>query len=95
MTAAQKRNLIQKTIDAGMVPMLEMHDGTCVTECFRPAGDGKMGIKQIVDEWLAPDMLRVLKDYEGKMIINIANEWGDNTVDWFDCYKTAIKRCII
>ena len=92
MTAAQKRNLIQKAVAAGLVPMLEMHDGTCLTECSKPAADGKMGIKEIVDEWLAPAMLQVLKDYEGKMIINIANEWGDNTVDWFNCYKTAIKR---
>lgn len=92
MTAAQKRNLIQKAVAAGLVPMMEMHDATCVTECSKPAADGKMGIKEIVDEWLAPAMLQVLKDYEGKMIINIANEWGDNTVDWFNCYKTAIKR---
>lgn len=92
MTAAQKRNLIRKAIAAGLVPMLEMHDATCLTECSKPAADGKMGLKEVVDEWLAPAMLQVLKDYEGKMIINIANEWGDNNVDWFNCYKTAVKR---
>ncbi len=92
ITAAQKRNLVQKAVAAGMVPMLEMHDATCVAECSLPAANGKMGLKEIVDEWLAPAMLQVLKDYEGKMIINIANEWGDNTVDWLNCYKTAVKR---
>jgi len=92
ITADQKRNLLQKAVAAGLVPMMEMHDGTCVAECLLPAANGKMGLKEIVDEWLAPAMLQVLKDYEGKMIINIANEWGDNTVDWFNCYKTAIKR---
>lgn len=92
ISAAQKRNLLQKAIAAGLVPMMEMHDATCLSECSRAAADGKMGITQIVNEWLSPDMLQVLKDYEGKMIINIANEWGDNTIDWLNCYKVAIQR---
>jgi len=31
INAAQKRNLVQKVVAAGLVPMLEMHDATCVT----------------------------------------------------------------
>ena len=92
ITAAQKRNLIQKAIAAGLVPMMEMHDATCLTVCSKAPADGKMGVKEIVDEWLSPPMLAVLKEFEGKMIINIANEWGDNNIDWFNCYKEAITR---
>lgn len=98
ITANQKRNLVQAAINAGLVPMLEMHDGTCVTQCNMPpvGEDGepnnRMGLRQIVDEWLEPENLQTLSLFEDKLLLNIANEWGDNNEEFFICYKDAITR---
>ncbi len=92
INATQKRKLIETSIEAGLVPMLEMHDATCLDECDLPAGNGKMGLKQLVDEWLTPEMIELLKDYEGQLLVNIANEWGPDSKVYLDCYKEAITR---
>ncbi|REG92880.1 cellulase family glycosylhydrolase [Algoriphagus antarcticus] len=91
-TASKRRKLIEAAIEGKMVPMLEFHDGTCMELCDLPAKDGKMGLKQIVDEWLEPANLQLLKDYEGQLMVNIANEWGPEDRGFLDCYKDAISR---
>ncbi len=88
----QKRRLVEKALAAGLVPMIEMHDGTCLEACDYPANDGKMGLKQIVDEWLQADNLQMLKDFEGQLLLNIANEWGGEDESYLNCYMDAITR---
>ncbi len=89
---AQKRKLVEKALAAGLLPMIEMHDGTCLEDCDFPAQDGKMGLKQIVDEWLQADNLQMLKDFEDQLLLNIANEWGGDDESYLNCYKDAITR---
>lgn len=91
-TAQQKRALVKKAIDAGLVPMIEMHDGTCVTECNKTPSDGKMGLKQLVDEWLEPENRSMLREFENELMLNIANEWGSADHSFLTCYKEAISR---
>lgn len=96
-TPAKKKELVQLAINAGLVPMIELHDGTCLHEIDKPAADGKMGLKQIVDHWLLPDNVEMLKQFEDYLMLNIANEWGpdfaSNTKqDFLDGYKQAITR---
>lgn len=91
-SSAKKRELVELALSAGLVPMLEMHDGTCLNECDYPAEDGKMGIEQIVDEWLQPENRKLMKDYEGELLVNIANEWGPEDSAYLECYKMAISR---
>lgn len=97
-TAAQKRQLLRDAIDAGLVPMLEMHDGTCVSEFDLPPFDedgepnNRMGLKQIVEEWLEPDNLQTFRIFEDKLILNIANEWGEHDEVFLEGYKYAITE---
>ena len=91
-TPSKRRKLVEAAIEGKLVPMLEFHDGTCLEKCDLPATDGKIGLKQIVDEWLEPANLQLLKDYEGQLMVNIANEWGPEDSEFLDCYKSAITR---
>ncbi|WP_194775436.1 cellulase family glycosylhydrolase [Pararhodonellum marinum] len=91
-TTGQKRALVQKAINAGLVPMIEMHDGTCVTNCDQAPADGKMGLKQLVDEWLEPQNRSLLIEFEKELMLNIANEWGAADETFLSCYKEAISR---
>lgn len=91
-TAAKRRVLVKNAIDGKLIPMLELHDGTCLSDCSLEASDGKMGLEQIVDEWLQPENVKLLKDYEGKLMMNVANEWGPQNDDYLVCYKNAITR---
>ena len=96
-TPAQKKELVKLAVEAHLIPILELHDGTCLNECDKAAADGKMGLKQIVDHWLLPDNVAMLKEYEQYLWLNIANEWGpdadnDQAVDYLNCYKESITR---
>jgi len=97
-TPAQKEMLVETALEASLVPMIEMHDGTCVKVCDLPPIDengeqrGEMGLKQIVDEWLEPANRRMLQEHEDVLLLNIANEWGDNNEAYLSCYKDAITR---
>jgi len=88
-TPAKKRQLVEKYIDLGLIPMVELHDGTCEKD---PAF-----IEDITDEWTHPDNVAWLNEYEEYVILNIANEWGpgDTKADWQvwrDTYKASITR---
>jgi mannan endo-1,4-beta-mannosidase len=92
-TSAKKKELVELALKANLVPILELHDGTCVEAYDYPAFDGKMGLKQIVDHWLLPGNAALLKQYSDTLWLNIANEWGpaDNP-DWKDGYVKSIAR---
>ncbi|MCX6140522.1 MAG: cellulase family glycosylhydrolase [Candidatus Kapabacteria bacterium] len=76
---------IQDAIDAGLIPMVELHDAT---------GDWSK-LSMVVDYWTRPDVVAVVKKHERYMLLNIANEAGDETVtdqQFIAGYTTAIQR---
>jgi hypothetical protein len=92
-TPAKKRELVELALKAGLIPMLELHDATCVLAYDRPVGEGKAGLKQVVDHWLLPENVATLKQYEDRLWLNIANEWGpSDDPAWAEGYKQSIQR---
>jgi mannan endo-1,4-beta-mannosidase len=92
-TPAKKRELVELALKAGLTPILELHDGTCLDDYDRPPADGKMGLKQIVDHWLLPENVALFKQYPDRLWLNIANEWGPaNNPAWRDGYVKSIAR---
>ncbi len=86
-TPAKKRMLVEKYIAKGIVPMVELHDGTCEKEPFY--------IENMVESWTLPENVAWLNEYEEYVILNIANEWGPGDTDadwrvWRGTYKQAI-----
>ncbi|MCA9514465.1 MAG: cellulase family glycosylhydrolase, partial [Myxococcales bacterium] len=71
----------------GMVPILELHD---VTGSADPEA-----LDALVDWWTDRDLVDLLAFLRRKVLVNIANEWGDHTVSaeaWRDAYASAIAR---
>lgn len=71
-------------IDLGMIPILEMHDAT---------GDWSR-LEEVVDYWLV-ELLDIVKTYEQDLIVNIANEAGNQHVtdrQFLEGYSNAIDR---
>jgi mannan endo-1,4-beta-mannosidase len=82
-----------KTLDAaisraaalGLLPMIENHDAT---------GDFDK-LPSLVDYWLRPDILAVLRKHEAHLLLNIGNEVGDEHVSdaaFRDGYAQAVRR---
>jgi mannan endo-1,4-beta-mannosidase len=82
--AGLERN-IQDCIDNNMIPMVELHDAT---------GEWSM-LPDMVDYWVSPEVVSVVKKHEKYLIINIGNEIGNEQVtnDQFKSgYITAVNR---
>lgn len=81
-------DLVQKTIEAGMIPILEMHDAT------GPANWGQLA--HIIDYWTSKEAVNFVAKHQKNFILNIANEAGPKKGDGFDDfelkYKDAISR---
>ena len=61
---------ITNAINHQLIPMVDCHDST-----------GEWDNLQVcVDYWVRPDVLAVLKKHETYLLINIANEAGENTI---------------
>lgn len=84
-SAAELDAAISNAVAAQLIPMVEHHGAT-----------GELGkIPEVVDYWVNPDVLAVLKKHEPYLLLNIANEAGDGTVtqsDFLATYETAITR---
>lgn len=69
-----------------MIPMVELHDVT-----GNPSADRLADMAR----WYAePERVTMLKKYERFLLLNIANEWGDNKMKsqyWKDAYDKAIN----
>ena len=68
-----------------MLPMIELHDAT---------GDLSL-LPKLVNYWTRNDVLKVIFDAGGNLLINIANECGDDTVttnQWVSAYTSAIRQ---
>ena len=85
-SAADLNVWLKQSIDNHMVPIPELHDAT---------GNLAM-VPQMVDWWVRPDIVDVLKKHRRYVIINIANEAsGDcsgNVSNFVSTYTTAIQR---
>lgn len=78
------RASIERAVELGMVPMVEMHD---VTGSPDVAGPARMA------QYYVDEMRDILLDFEPYLLINIANEWGDfqtQDADWVLAYQQAI-----
>ena len=76
---------IQDCIDNKMIPMVELHDAT---------GDWS-GLQACVNYWISPEVLAVVKKHERYLLINIANECGDETVtdnQFIAGYTSAVRQ---
>lgn len=75
--------LMQKSLNAGQVPIPGNWDGTCE--------DDASFLTAMVDTWVA--QAAAWKTIDGKMLLNVANEWGPpNSAAWRDGYVTAVAR---
>lgn len=75
--------LISNCINAKMIPIVEMHDATCNLNA----------LSNVVNYWIQPDILAIVKKYEHAMLVNIANEAGDydvTTNQFLTAYQNAI-----
>lgn len=82
---SQLESLIKNCINAKMIPIVEIHDATC----------NWANLDLVVDYWMLPDMVTLVKKYEHALLVNIANEAGDYTVtavDFVTKYKEAITK---
>jgi len=78
------RASIERAVELGMVPMVEMHD---VTGSPDLAGPARMA------QYYVDEMRDILLEFEPYLLINIANEWGDfqtQDADWVQAYQQAI-----
>jgi mannan endo-1,4-beta-mannosidase len=83
--AAEAAPAVANAVRSGTIPILELHDATGRWE----------RLPEVVDFWLQPQMLEIIRRHEHEMIVNIANEAGDHGVtdeQFFDGYRTAIRR---
>ena len=85
-SASELESVINKSISNGLVPIVEVHDATGVND-FN-------ALQDCANYWMKSDVKNVLKKYEGKVILNIANEWqGDHSgSSWADGYKKVIPQ---
>jgi hypothetical protein len=74
------RQAIQRSIDLGLVPMLEMHDAT---------GERSNASMLALAQYLArSDVAELLREFEEHKLVNISNEWSG--VDFAAAYSEAI-----
>lgn len=82
---AKLDNLIGLCIANKMIPMVELHDVT-----------GNLGALQLVlNYWKRPAILTMINKYKHALLLNIANEAGDENVtaqQFEDAYKDAITQ---
>jgi mannan endo-1,4-beta-mannosidase len=68
-----------------LLPMIELHDAT---------GDLSK-LPRLADYWTRNDVLQVIFDAGGNLLVNIGNEVGDDTVgvnDFIDAYTPVIRK---
>jgi mannan endo-1,4-beta-mannosidase len=79
------RASIERAVELGMVPMVELHDITGSTDVAAPARMAQYYVDELRD---------VLIEFEPYLLVNIANEWGafqTSDDDWVQAYRQAIS----
>ena len=84
----KQKACVKACVDNKIIPILEFHDVTCGTTYDTP-GAAK-NLKKVVDYWCTANLVKLCKDYEKYLIVNVANEWGPDNAGWRDGYKKAI-----
>lgn len=84
----KQRACVKACVDNKIIPILEFHDVTC-GDTYDTPGATK-NLKKCVDYWCTGNLVKLCKDYEKYLIVNVANEWGPTTTVWRDSYKKAI-----
>jgi mannan endo-1,4-beta-mannosidase len=82
---SQLDSLIKNCIKNKMIPMVEMHDATCAWD----------ELDDVVNYWTTPGMVAIVQRYEHALLVNIANEAGDDGVaeaQFLTGYKSAITQ---
>lgn len=68
-----------------MVSIVELHDGT--------GSNDTTVLQNMANYWARADVVAILKKHERTIMVNIANEWGDNNMgalQWRDAYMQPI-----
>lgn len=81
----QLDSLIKNCIKNKMIPMVEMHDATCNWNA----------LNDVVNYWIKPDVIQLVQRYEHALLVNIANEAGDDGVtqqQFLSGYQSAITK---
>ncbi|WP_276374545.1 cellulase family glycosylhydrolase [Chryseolinea sp. H1M3-3] len=79
----QLDSLIKNCIKHQMIPMVEMHDATCNWNA----------LNNVVNYWTQPQVIQIVQRYEHALLVNIANEAGDDNVtqqQFVSGYQSAI-----
>ena len=82
--ASEAVQTIQRAVDSGLIPMWELHDAT---------GDfSKMST--VESFWTNPATVTVLKQFESRLLVNLANEAGQTVADptWTSTYQSLIGK---
>jgi mannan endo-1,4-beta-mannosidase len=78
--------LISNSLANGLLPMIESHDIT----------DGDLGkLNNVVDYWVQPAVVNVINSHSQALLVNIANEVGDDQTDsnqFISAYTNAVQR---
>lgn len=77
--------IIQRAVDEKLIPIIELHDATGNLE----------QVPELVDFWVRPEVVEVLKRHESHLLVNIANEAGGGGVPmhhFVDVYRNAITK---
>ena len=77
-----QRDLVERAVNAGVVPMLEMHNATCSEDEF----------ETITSYWTTESMVKICNDFEKYLWVNIANEHNFETYEeWRDTYTSVVQ----
>ena len=82
---SQLDSLIKNCIKNKMIPMIELHDATCHWD----------SLDDVVNYWIRPDVVSVIQKYQHALLVNIANEAGNDEVtdaQFLAGYKSAITQ---
>jgi mannan endo-1,4-beta-mannosidase len=80
----QLDRVLARAILEKLIPIIELHDAT-----------GNLAeVPRLVDFWVRPEIIRVLKKHEHSLLLNIANEAGSKVelADYVSTYTSAIQK---
>jgi mannan endo-1,4-beta-mannosidase len=84
-TPEQLEVAVQNAVEQELIPMIELHNAT-----------GKWDlVDEMVDYWVRPATVEMIRRHEEHLLVNIANEAGDNSVtdeQFKNGYATALQR---
>jgi hypothetical protein len=79
------RASIERAVELGMVPMVELHDITGGSDVSQPSQ---------MAQYYVDEMRDILLEFEPYLLVNIANEWGaweSTAEEWVQAYRPAIS----